>query len=98
MATRAVGPWPVFLLAITAWPASAQDKLDIPIGNTFPQRGSDRPLTLSLGSVGLDSQAGNSYKPAPGGDPYYFMVPNERPPKKAPGIMIRIPLWNGHSE
>jgi hypothetical protein len=97
MTARVAGPCPVFLLAITALPARAQDSLELPLTSLL-QRGSDRSPTVSLGSVGLDSRAGNSYKPAPGGDPYYFMVPNEQPPKKAPGITIKIPLWNGRSE
>jgi hypothetical protein len=51
---------------------------------------------LSLGSVGLDSRAGTSRWRAMPEDPYRFWIPADRPARKVPGVMLRIP-WGGPS-
>jgi hypothetical protein len=67
-----------------------QQRLDLPLG---PLTGNSAAgAKLSFGSVGLDSQAGDSYVPGRGDDPYYFNIPSRRPVQKVPGILIRIPL------
>ncbi len=73
-----------------------QQRLDVPLG-TLTGHGASG-AKLSFGSVGLDSQAGESYVPSRGDDPYYFNIPSKRPAPKVPGILIRIPLGQGGSD
>ena len=76
-------------------PATAQDKFELPLSS--PVAHSDSTPTLSLGSVGLDSKAGNSHVWSGEADRYYFNIPSDRSFKKAPGLLIRIPLGdNAH--
>lgn len=70
--------------------ASDRDQLDLSL-DPFGGSGRSGPK-LSLGSVGMDSHAGNSYLPAPEDAPYYFMIPSQRPPKKVPGFLFKIPF------
>ena len=70
--------------------STEQQRLDLPLGPLTGNAASG--VKLSFGSVGLDSQAGDSYVPARGDDPYYFNIPSKRPAPKVPGILIRIPL------
>jgi hypothetical protein len=67
-----------------------QQRLELPLGPLTGDGASG--AKLSFGSVGLDSQAGASYVPGRGDDPYYFNIPSKRPAPKVPGILIRIPL------
>jgi hypothetical protein len=70
--------------------SAERQELDLPLrtltGNGAPG------ARLSFGSVGLNSQAGESYVPGRGDDPYYFNIPSRRPVQKVPGILIHIPL------
>lgn len=70
-----------------------QQRLELPLGPLTGNGASG--AKLSFGSVGLDSQAGASYVPGRGDDPYYFNIPSKRPAPKVPGILIRIPLGQG---
>lgn len=70
--------------------AADPEQLDLSLGSLGLPGGFDS--RVSVGSVGMDSHAGNSYLPAPGDAPYYFMVPSQTPPRKVPGILFKIPL------
>jgi hypothetical protein len=72
-----------------------QDKLEIPLTTLGGNRGAN--TTLSFGAVGLDSHAANSYVPARGDDPYYFLIPSQRPARKGTGLLFRIPFGNASS-
>jgi hypothetical protein len=78
------------LVATPVLPAAAQDRFELPLSSHVAH--SDLNPTLSLGSVGLDSKAGNSHVWSGEVDRYYFNIPSERSFKKAPGLLIRIPL------
>ena len=83
------------LVATPVLPAAAQDKFELPLSSHVAH--SHSTPTLSLGSVGLDSKAGNSHVWSGEVDRYYFNIPSERSFKKAPGLLIRIPLGDNGS-
>lgn len=76
-------------------PAAAQDRFEIPLSSLIAH--SDSAPTLSFGSVGLDAKAGNSHVWTGEMDRYYFDIPSDRPFKKAPGLLFRIPLGGNGS-
>jgi hypothetical protein len=87
MAKRPFTPLTIFLTAAAILPAVAQDRLDFPL--TAQERSH---LTLSLGSVGLDSWARTPDRQAAEDDPYHnFLIPSERPPEKVSGDLIQDP-------
>ena len=86
---------PFALVATPVLPAAAQDKFELPLSSHIAH--SNSTPTLSLGSVGLDSKAGNSHIWSGEVDRYYFNIPSERSFKKAPGLLIRIPLGDNGS-
>ena len=64
--------------------------LDLSLG---PSAGSsDAGPHFSVGSVGLDSRAGNGQRAAPDGDSYHFVIPSEESARKAPGFLVKFPL------
>ena len=75
-------------------PSAEQQRLDVPLGPTGQNSSGPK---LSFGSVGLNSQAGDSYVPGHGDNPYYYNVPSKRPVPKVPGVLIHIPLGRGDS-
>jgi hypothetical protein len=83
------------LVATPVLPAAAQDKFELPLSSHVAH--SHSTPTLSLGSVGLDSKAGKSHVWSGAVDRYYFNIPSERSFKKAPGLLIRIPLGDNGS-
>ena len=95
MAIRVAEALSLVLAAAMITPAAAEDRLDIPLSTLGVNHGAN--TTLSFGKVGLDSRAGNSYRPAPGEDPYYFMIPSQRPATGASGVLLRIPFGNSAS-
>ena len=74
-------------------PDAAQDKFELPLSSLVAHSAP----TLSLGSVGLNSKAGNSHVWSGEADRYYFNIPSERSFKKVPGLLIRIPLGDNGS-
>jgi hypothetical protein len=76
-------------------PAAAQDRFEVPLNS--PVAHSNTSPRLLLGSVGLDSHAGNSYLASREDHPYYYNLPGERPFQKVPGVLLRIPLGGGSS-
>ena len=79
-----------FSLTLIATPTVAQDKFELPLsslrdGNIVSQHDGDS-MKMSFGSVGLDSNAGDSRRHQ------YFNIPEERSFKKVPGVWFRIPL------
>jgi hypothetical protein len=77
---------PAFGLLISATPTVAQDRLEIPLSSLFATAANH--TTMSFGSVGMDSHAGDSRRHE------YFNIPDERAFKKVPGVWFRIPLGN----
>jgi hypothetical protein len=53
---------------------------------------------ISLGSVGMDSRAGTTRWKAMPEDPYRFWIPADRPARKVPGFMVRIPFGGGSAK
>ena len=93
---RNTGPFLTFALAaMQVSPAAAQDKFELPLSSLVAH--SESTPKLSLGSVGLDSKAGNSHVWSGEVDRYYFNIPSERSFKKVPGLLIRIPLGDNGS-
>ena len=90
MAVRPIGALALALAVAAVSPGAAEDRFEIPLGQLQLRPGAGPKL--SLGSVGLDSRAGNSYRPAPGDDPYPFVIPGQRPFKKVPGFLLKIPF------
>jgi len=86
----------MFALVVTAVsPTAAQDKFELPLSSLGAH--SDTAPTLSLGSVGLDSKSGNPHVWYHKADRYYFNLPSERSFRKAPGLLLRIPLGDNSS-
>jgi hypothetical protein len=83
------------LIVAAISPTAAQDKFELPLSSLGAY--SDAAPTLSLGSVGLDSKAGNSHVWYQQADRYYFDLPSERSFRKAPGLLLRIPLGDSSS-
>ena len=83
------------LVATPVSPAAAQEKFELPLSSLVAH--SDSTPKLSLGSVGLDSKAGNSHVWSGEVDRYYFNIPSERSFKKVPGLLLRIPLGDNGS-
>jgi hypothetical protein len=50
------------------------------------------PAKVSVGSVELGSQAGDSYHASAGNDSHYFDIPSQRSLTSAPGLLVKIPL------
>jgi hypothetical protein len=63
----------------------AQDRFEVPLDLDVTHHANSGPK-VSLGSVGIESHAGDSRRHD------YFNIPGERPAKKAPGFLVRIPL------
>ena len=68
------------LVATPVSPAAAQDKFELPLSSLVAH--SESTPKLSLGSVGLDSKAGNSHVWSGEVDRYYFNIPSEHSFKK----------------
>jgi hypothetical protein len=83
------------LVLTTVPPAAAEDRFEVPLNSLVVH--SDSSPKLSLGSVGLDSHAGNSYFAGRENQHYYFNIPGERPFQKVPGLLLRIPLSSSTS-
>jgi hypothetical protein len=83
------------LVLTTVPPAAAEDRFEFPLNSLIVR--SDSNAKLSLGSVGLDSHAGNSYLAGRENQRYYFNIPGERPFQKVPGLLLRIPLGSSNS-
>jgi hypothetical protein len=79
-------------LTLTAMPTVAQDRFEVPLGSLVGRDGNSanahdgNGIKMSFGSVGLDLYGGDSRSHR------YFNIPDERSPKKAPGVLFRIPL------
>lgn len=99
MAYRAAGALGFALVMAAIAPGAAQDKLqdklEIPLSTFGKDRGGN--TTLSFGTVGLDSHVANSYVPKRGDDPYYFLIPSQRPAQSGTGLLFKIPFGNGSS-
>lgn len=54
------------------------------------------PAKVSLGSMGLGSRAGDSYRAAAGNDSY-FDIPSQRSPTSGTGLLVKIPLEDNNS-
>jgi hypothetical protein len=81
-------------IAQTAEPNTAptfrSGTLDLSLG---PSAGATDPgPELSVGSIGLDSRAGNGDHPTPEGDSYHFNIPSEQPFRKVPGFLVKFPI------
>lgn len=53
---------------------------------------SDGQPGFSVGSIGLDSQAGTSRWAQATPDPYRFVIPADQSARKAPGFLVKIPF------
>ena len=53
------------------------------------------PMTLSLGTLGVRSGAGDPYRVERSDAQNYFEIPSERSAASAPGFLVRIPLGDG---
>ena len=52
------------------------------------------PTTLSVGSVGMGSQAGASYVREGEDDPFHSIIPSERSFRDGGGLLLHVPLGN----
>lgn len=95
MVVRAAGTLALGLAAAMGSPNPAAGRLDLQLGSLGLQ--DDSGATLTLGWTGEGLHADGSYRPAKGDDPYYFMIPSERPAQSAPVILLRIPFGNEES-
>lgn len=70
------------------------DKLDLSLD---VQTEDGAPGKVTVGSVGPDSQTGNSGRATVGDDSNYFDIPSQRPLSSATGLLVKIPLENDQS-
>jgi hypothetical protein len=79
-----------FVIAVAMTPAAAGDTLDLSIPSD-PAHPSP-PMTLSLGSFGVRSDASDPYRAEQSDVRNHFEIPSERPAAGGAGFLVRIPL------